>query len=85
MIIGGAGAALAVAPSLFLERVVVHDRGVDIRGGIWGMTANQQVDFDAVTSLRVAQEKTGGRAAQWVEVLYFERKAAPVVRVTLCN
>ena len=85
MIIGGAGAALVFAPSLLLECVVVDDRGVDSRGGIWGLTANQRVDFDEVTSLRVAQENTNGRVIKWVEVLYFTRKAGPVVRVSLCN
>lgn len=78
-------AALGFAPSLFMEQVLVHDRGFDVRSGIWGMTANQNVDFDSVTSVRLAQEETGGRRSRQIEVLYFDKKSGESARFPLNN
>ena len=58
--IAGPVAALGFGPSLFWERVYVHDQGFEVTSGIWGMTANQEVKFDSVTSVRIEEEKTGG-------------------------
>ena len=85
LIIIGPLAALMFAPSLFLERVVVSDDGFESHSGIWGMTAGANVDFDSVTSIRIAEEKTGGRRSRWIEVLYFEMKAGEDVRLPLNN
>jgi hypothetical protein len=85
LIIAGPVAALAFAPSLLMERVFVHDRGFEVRSGIWGMTANETVNFDGVQSLRIAQEETGGRNSRMIEVLYFDMKAGPGVRLPLNN
>jgi hypothetical protein len=85
LMILGPIAALGFAPSLFMEQVLVHDRGFDVRSGIWGMTANQKVDFDAVTSVRLTQEETGGRRSRLIEVLYFDQKSGSPARLPLNN
>ena len=44
-------AAIAFAPSLLLERVVVNDQGFEVHSGIWGMTASQELKFDSIKSI----------------------------------
>lgn len=85
LIIAGPLAVLMFAPSLFLERTLVSDQGFEVRSGIWGMTANQKVDFNAVRSLRIAEEETGGRRSRQIEVLYFDLLSGPAARLPLNN
>ena len=85
LMIAGPIAALAFAPSLFLEQVTVTDKVIDVRSGIWGMTANQTIDFDSVKTLRIAQEATGGRNSRLIEVLYFDMKNGSNAKFALNN
>lgn len=85
LVIAGPIAALGFAPSLFLERTVVSEKGFSVHSGIWGMTANEDVDFASIASIRVAQEDTGGRHSREIEVLYFEKKTGGTVRLPLNN
>jgi len=86
LMIAGPIVALAFAPSLVLERVVVNDQGFAVHSGIWGMTANLEVAFDSVKSCRIAQEQTTGkRSSRLIDVLFFHRGAAPPARFPLNN
>jgi hypothetical protein len=78
-------AALAFAPSMYLEHVFVHDGGFEMRSGIWGMTAKEDVAFDAVRSCRLTHEETGGRRSRTIEVLYFDLENGTQVRVPMNN
>jgi hypothetical protein len=83
LIVGVLG--LLIAPMLFFERTHVNDQGVDVHSGIYGMTANLNVNFDSVNSIRVAQEETGGRRSRQIEVLYFDMKGGESARFPLNN
>ncbi len=85
LMILGPIAAVGFAPSLLMEGVVVDDRGFDVRSGLWGMSANQTVEFEAVASLRIAQEETGGRHSRTIDVLYFQLKSGGSARLPLNN
>jgi hypothetical protein len=85
LLIMGPLIGLAIGPSLFLERVHVDARGFEVRSGIWGMTSNANVAFDALRSCRIAQEETGGRRSRQIEVLYFDVNTGPTVRLALNN
>jgi hypothetical protein len=80
LVVAGPGAALVSAPSLLFENVFVDGRGCQIASGIWGTTANLEIEFDQVKSIRIAQEETGGRNSRLIEVLYFEMKSGQVAR-----
>jgi hypothetical protein len=80
LVVAGPGAALVLAPSLLFENVFVDGRGCKIASGIWGMTANLEIEFDQVKSIRIAHEETGGRQSRLIEVLYFEMKSGQIAR-----
>jgi hypothetical protein len=85
LVVVGPGAALALAPSLFFESVYVDGRGCKVASGIWGMTANLDIEFDQMKSIRIAHEETGGRHSRLIEVLYFEMRSGQVARFPLNN
>jgi hypothetical protein len=85
LIIGGPLAALVLAPNLLLERTHVDDQGFEVHSGFMGMTAEQKVKFDDVKSIRLTNEETGGRHSREIEVLFFEMKSGPTVKLPLNN
>jgi hypothetical protein len=85
LVVAGPAAALVFAPSLLFENVFVDGRGCKITSGFWGMTANLEIEFDSVKSIRIAQEETGGRHSRRIDVLYFEMRSGQVARFPLNN
>ena len=67
-------AALMFAPSMFFEQVSVTDSGYKVRSGIWGMTANQEVNFGDASNLRIVEEMSTGRRRRAYNVFYFDMK-----------
>ena len=61
IIAAGAASVVAFAPIAFQESVLVDPGGFHVRSGFWGMTARLDVAIDAVQSIAVVQEDTGGR------------------------
>lgn len=84
MTFGPAG-AIMFAPSLFLERTVVDATSVTVRSGIWGRTAGLDVDLQALQSIRIETEMTGGKGNRRIEVLVFVGKNFTSFRLPLNN
>jgi len=84
LMIGGVILAI-VAPSFFFESVFVNDKGFDIHSGIFGMTANQKVEFGNLKSISVGTEMTTGRGAREIEVLHFDMRSGPSGKLSLNN
>ncbi|HEX5447488.1 MAG TPA: hypothetical protein VFW87_26975 [Pirellulales bacterium] len=59
--------ALALAPSLYLERTTVDDGGFHIRSGIWGSTAVFDLNFSDIRSIRFTSETRATRRGQRTE------------------
>ena len=76
---------ILIAPQLFREQLTISDAGFEVRSGIWGLTANQSVQFDGLKQIRIAVEETGGRRSRQIEVLYCDRDAAEPARLPLNN
>ena len=84
LMIGGVICAV-IAPSFFFESVFVSDKGFDVHSGIFGMTANQKVEFGSLKSITVGTEMTTGRGARRIEVLYFDAQSGPPSKLSLNN
>lgn len=61
LLVIGPVAALAFAPSLYLERTAVDGEGFHIRSGIWGSTAVYDLSFSQIRSLRFMSEERSTR------------------------
>lgn len=85
LLIGGPLAVVLIAPQMLFERVSVDGAGVNVRSGIWGMTANLSVRFDGIRQIRIVEESTGGRRSRQIEVLYFDRDGGEPQRFALNN
>lgn len=59
--------ALALAPSLYLERTTVDGDGFHIRSGIWGSTATFDLNFSQIRSLRFISEERSTRRGKRTE------------------
>ncbi|HEX4149549.1 MAG TPA: hypothetical protein VHY20_11195 [Pirellulales bacterium] len=85
LMIAGPVAAMAIAPSIAFESVFVDDRGFSAHSGIWGMTANLDLAFDGVRTVRIDREETGGRRSRQIEVLYFDKQRGQPEKFPLNN
>ena len=85
LMILGTLVAFGLAPTLCLERVLVHEQGFEVCSGIWGMTASEKAAFDTLTSSRRAEERTTGRVSRTINVLYFNLKSGSAIRLPLDN
>ena len=61
LIILGPLAAVFLAPSVFLDRVVVDDAGIHSRTGIWGMTAVHDLKIADVSAVKIVSETSSTR------------------------
>ena len=79
--------AIFFAPSLFMEKVVVHDDALTVRSGIWGMTANHDVKFDNVQMVRLTSEEVRGRRGRKTTNYYlvFVQKDGSQAKVSINN
>ncbi|HJT31501.1 MAG TPA: hypothetical protein VJ783_05575 [Pirellulales bacterium] len=78
--------ALALAPSLYLERVTVGGDGFHVRSGIWGSTAVFDVDFNQLRSLRfITQTRTTRRGRRTEEVMVCGLTTGGETRIALNN
>ncbi len=64
LIIGGFVCAVGFAPTAALTRVWVTTDGFVVRNGIWGMTANADLQFDDIASMREITKQVLGSRAQ---------------------
>lgn len=85
LVIVGPIAALGFAPSLFIEQVTVTNKVIDVRSGLWPMTANQTIDFDSVKTLRITWGTIGSRRKRSVQILSFEMKSGSNAQLWLDN
>jgi hypothetical protein len=83
--IAGPLVAVAWVPQLYCERTRVDPNGFEVYSGILGQTANHEITFDDVKSIRVDQELLVGRVSREIAVLHFEFKKGPAERVPLNN
>ncbi len=81
----GALIVFGLAPGLYLSSVTVEPTGFSVRGGLFGMTASDDLKFADVAAIHVRQEMSGSRATRMIEVLYFDRKNGEPVRSPLDN
>jgi hypothetical protein len=65
-------AAILLVFTMGFEQVTVDKHGFEVQSGFFGEP--QSVKFDSVTSVRVVKEKTSGRRARVIDVLYFDLK-----------
>lgn len=78
--------ALALAPSLYLERVTVGGDGFHVRSGIWGSTAVFDVDFNQIRSLRfITQTRTTRRGRRTEQVMVCVPTTGGETRIPLNN
>ncbi len=85
IIAAGAASVVAFAPIAFQESVLVDPGGFHVRSGFWGMTARLDVAIDAVQSIAVVQEDTGGRHSRVIDVLVLTMKDGASARLAVNN
>jgi hypothetical protein len=84
LMILGPLAALGLAPTYFIERTVVDDKGFDAKYGFYGIYS-QRVEFESVKSIRIVEEEMGGRRKRVSDVIYFDLKSGGSERLILGN
>jgi len=77
-------AAFLMAPSMWLEHVIVTDQSIEVRSGMFGGTT-QSIPFDQVKHIQITEESTGGRRARMIDVLYFHTDAGAAEQIRLAN
>lgn len=70
LMIGGPVAALGFAPSLYLDEAKLTKEGLSHRGGIWGLTASEDVKYDDIRDIHLELEITTGRRGRKNENYY---------------
>lgn len=85
IIAAGAFSLVLFAPIAFQERVFVDAGAFHVRSGLWGSTANLDIAFDAVTSIAIVQDGSGGRSSRLIDVLVLTLKDGQRARLPLNN
>lgn len=87
LVVIGPLAAIALAPSLLRDRVVLDETSFSRRSGIWGLTSVQHVYFDDLRQVRITFEVVRGRRGRDETNYYLlcEQKDGSQVKIPLAN